>query len=201
MTDGNCFFVWTGPKCGATYRHRLHTVGLSGKIRQKLNLKNLWNWLILPMSATNLPNFNINLINLLETKILRVGWKIHEITSNNLNLFLAGFIHLKPLWYRQQALCMRIWKQASFIKLFHSHLFSTELVTRVFSLKPLRVFSTMGLFVCSYDLGFRHFGCLACTYAHGARAVMPCVSKAFNNMGWYQFQRSIYFLACQHLIG
>ena len=30
MTDGNCFFVWTGPKCGA-YRRRLHIVGLSGK--------------------------------------------------------------------------------------------------------------------------------------------------------------------------
>ena len=146
MTDGNCFFVWTGPKCGATYRRRPQTQ-LEQMAKKNARIK-IWriceiDWFYLCLQQI-CRLFNINLINLLETKILRVGWKIHEITSNKLNIFLAGFIHLKPLWHRQQALCMRIWKQASFIKLFHSHLFSTELVTRVFSLKPLRVPNKMG---------------------------------------------------------
>ena len=106
-----------------------------------------WNWLILPTPATVWQIFNINLVNLLEPKILTVDLKIRENPLNKLcevNLFLADFHSLNPMWHRQQALCMRIWKQASFIKLFHSHLFSTELVTRVFSLKPLRVPNKMG---------------------------------------------------------
>ena len=92
---------------------RLHIVGLSGKNPPEIKFEESVKLTDFTYVCNKFAKFNINLINLLETKILRVGWKIHEITSNKLNIFLAGFIHLKPLWHRQQALCMRIWKQAS----------------------------------------------------------------------------------------
>ena len=76
---------------------RLHIVGLSGKNPPEIKFEESVKLTDFTYVCNKFAKFNINLINLLETKILRVGWKIHEITSNKLNLFLAGFIHLKPL--------------------------------------------------------------------------------------------------------
>ena len=58
--------------------HATH-LGQMAKIRQKINSKNLWNWLTSLMPATVWREDDVKIIPLPETEVL---WKIREITSN-----------------------------------------------------------------------------------------------------------------------
>ena len=102
----------------------IRTIGASAqwnqiaKIRQKLDFKNSWNWLILIISATVWHILNMKSINWLETEIKWICWnllgKICEIAACE---FIFGvFQQIGPTWHRRR-LARQFWIEAGKLSL------------------------------------------------------------------------------------